>query len=69
MQRKKQKRKSKRKQPYKHGVPAKYTKGSKNPRKKAAEIKRTAKLYKEGKKINLKAVEKSRVKQAKKRRK
>ena len=69
MQRKKQKRKSKRKQPYKHGVEAKYTKGSKNPKKKAAEIKRTAKLYKAGKKINLKAVEKSRVKQAKKRRK
>ena len=37
--------------------------------KKAAEIKRTAKLYKAGKKINLKAVEKSRVKQSKKMRK
>ena len=33
------KTKSKRKQPYKYGVPAKYTKGAKNPRKKAAEIK------------------------------
>ena len=69
MQRKKQKRKSKRKQPYKHGVPAKYTKGSKNPKKKAAEIKRTAKLYKQGKRINLKAVEKSRVGQAERRKK
>ena len=63
------KTKSKRKQPYKYGVPTKYTKGAKNPRKKAAEIKRTAKLYKQGKRINLKEVEKSRVRQAKKRKK
>ena len=50
-------------------MPAKYTKGAKNPRKKAAEIKRTARLYKQGKRINLKAVEKSRVGQAKRRKK
>ena len=54
---------SRRTQPYKHGVPAKYLKGLSptEAKKRAAEIKRTAKAYREGKKINLKAVQKSRV--------
>ena len=53
----------KRTQPYKHGVPAKYVEGLSPAaaKRKAAEIKRTAKAYKEGKKIDLKAVQKSRV--------
>lgn len=33
----------------KAGVPKKYVRGSKNPRKAEAEIKRTSKLYKQGK--------------------
>tara|TARA_B100001109_G_C18850547_1_gene469050 strand:+ start:1373 stop:1600 length:228 start_codon:yes stop_codon:yes gene_type:complete len=33
----------------KGGVPKKYVRGSKNPRKAEAEIKRTARLYKQGK--------------------
>ena len=33
----------------KRGVPKKYVKGSKNPRSAEAEIKRTQKLYKQGK--------------------
>tara|TARA_R100000664_G_scaffold33842_1_gene52283 strand:- start:2037 stop:2216 length:180 start_codon:yes stop_codon:yes gene_type:complete len=33
----------------KTGVPKKYVKGAKNPKARAAEIKRTAKLYKAGK--------------------
>ena len=33
----------------KTGVPKKYVKGAKNPKARAAEIKRTAKLYREGK--------------------
>ncbi len=33
----------------KRGVPKKYVKGSKNPRKAESEIKRTARLYKQGK--------------------
>ena len=54
---------SKRKQPYRYGVPAKYVEGlsPSAAKKKATEIKRTAKAYREGKKINLKAVQKSRV--------
>tara|TARA_A100001391_G_scaffold14875_1_gene8474 strand:+ start:391 stop:585 length:195 start_codon:yes stop_codon:yes gene_type:complete len=32
-----------------HGVPEKYVKGAKNPKARAREIKRTAKLYREGK--------------------
>tara|TARA_Y100001938_G_scaffold146675_1_gene226046 strand:+ start:966 stop:1160 length:195 start_codon:yes stop_codon:yes gene_type:complete len=54
---------SKRTQPYKYGVPAKYLSGLSDSaaKKKAAEIKRTAKAYKAGKRINLKAVQKSRV--------
>lgn len=52
---------AKRKVKYEKGVPAKYLKNKKNPKSKvAAEIKRTAKLYKEGKRIDLKAVQKSR---------
>ena len=60
-------KKSKRKVPYEKGVPSKYLKNKKNPKSKvAAEIKRTAKLYKEGKYINLKAVQKSRAVRKKK---
>mgnify|MGYP003148243129 FL=1 len=55
------KRKSKRKVKYEKGVPAKYLKNKKNPKSQvAAEIRRTAKAYKEGKYIDLKAVQKSR---------
>ena len=55
------KKRSKRKVKYEKGVPAKYLKNKKNPKSKvAAEIKRTAKAYKEGRRINLKAVQKSR---------
>jgi len=61
-------KKRKRKQPYKHGVPAKYTSGAKSPRAKAAEIKRTAAAYKRGEKIDVKAVERSRVAQGKRKR-
>ena len=60
-------KKSRRKVKYEKGVPAKYLKNKKNPKSKvAAEIKRTAKLYKEGKRINLKAVQKSRAVRKKK---
>ena len=62
------KKSSRRTQPYKHGVPAKYTAGAKNPKKKASEMKKTSKAYKAGKKINVKAVERSRVAQGKKKR-
>ena len=56
-----QKRKSRRKVRYEKGVPAKYLQNKKNPKSKvAAEIKRTAKAYKEGRYIDLKAVQKSR---------
>ena len=53
---------SKRTQPYRYGVPAKYLEGLSpaEAKKRAAEIKRTAKANKEGKRINLKAVQKSR---------
>ena len=55
------KRKSRRKVKYEKGVPAKYLKNKKNSKSQvAAEIRRTAKAYKQGKKINLKAVAKSR---------
>ncbi len=33
----------------KKGVPKKYVKGAKNPKKREAEIKRTSKLYRQGK--------------------
>ena len=56
-----QKRKSRRKVKYEKGVSAKYLKNKKNPKSQvAAEIRRTAKAYKQGKYINLKAVQKSR---------
>ena len=49
----KKKKKNKRKFPTvpktKGGVPLKYVRGAKNPKKREAEIKRTAKLYREGK--------------------
>ena len=53
---------AKRTQPYRYGVPAKYLAGLSDAaaKKRAAEIKRTAKLYKAGKKVNIKAVQKSR---------
>ena len=47
----------------KTGVPKKYLSGSKNRAAKAAEIKKTAELYKKGLFIDIKAVQKSRVKQ------
>ena len=56
---------SKRKQPYRYGVPAKYVEGlsPSAAKKKAAEIKRTAEAYKKGQYIDIKAVSKSRTKQ------
>ena len=47
----------------KTGVPKKYLSGSKNKSAKAAEIKRTAELYKKGAYIDIKAVSKSRTEQ------
>ena len=49
----------------KTGVPKKYLAGAKNKKKKAAEIKKTAQAYKEGRPINVRAVSKSRAAQAK----
>lgn len=49
----------------KTGIPKKYVAGSKSPSKKAAEIKRTAKAYKQGKSIDIKAVSASRAAQSK----
>lgn len=64
------KRKSKkRKVRYEKGVPSKYLSGSRNKSTKAAEMKRTANAYKEGRYIDLKKVQKSRVNQGKKRKK
>ena len=62
---------AKRKQPYRYGVPAKYLEGLSDAaaKKRAAEIKRTAKAYKLGKKVNIKKVQKSRVSDKKKRKK
>ena len=59
---------SKRKQPYRYGVPAKYLEGLSDAaaKKRAAEIKRTAKAYKLGKKVNIKKVQKSRISDKKK---
>ena len=55
------KKRSRRKVKYEKGVPAKYLKNKKNSKSKvAAEIRRTAKAYKEGRRIDLKAVQKSR---------
>ena len=60
---------TRRKAPYEKGVPAKYLKNKKNSKAKvAAEIKRTAKAYKEGRYIDLKAVQKSRATKRKKKR-
>ena len=47
----------------KTGIPKKYLSGSKNRAAKAAEIKKTAELYKKGAYIDIKAVQKSRVAQ------
>ena len=60
---------AKKKQPYRYGVPAKYLEGLSDAaaKKRAAEIKRTAKAYKLGKKVNIKKVQKSRVSDKKKR--
>ncbi len=44
-------------------IPENYLKGSKNRATKAAEIRRTAALYRAGKYINIKAIQKSRVNQ------
>jgi|TARA_R100000005_G_scaffold73717_1_gene40941 hypothetical protein len=59
---------NRRTQPYRHGVPAKYLKGLSptEAKKRAAEIKRTAKAYKEGKRVNIAAVSKSRAKSGRK---
>ena len=61
----------KRTQPYRFGVPAKYLAGLSDPaaKKRAAEIKRTAKKYKAGKKVDIKKVQKSRVADKKKKKK
>ena len=47
----------------KTGIPTAYLKGARNKATKAAEIKRTAALYKAGKYIDIKAVQQSRVNQ------
>lgn len=49
-------------QPYRYGVPAKYLEGLSDAeaKKRALEILATAKKYKEGKKVDIKKVEKSR---------
>lgn len=54
---------SRRTQPYRFGVPAKYLEGLSDSaaRQRAAEIKRTAKAYKAGKKVNIRKVQKSRM--------
>ena len=62
-------KKSKRKVKYEKGVPAKYLQNKRNSKASVArEIRSTAKAYKEGRYIDLKAVQKSRaVKKRKKR--
>ena len=58
----------KRKNKYEKGVPAKYLKNKKNSKASVArEIKATAKAYREGRYIDLKAVQKSRATRKKKR--
>ena len=47
----------------KTGEPLKYVRGSRNPSAKGAEMKRTRKAYKEGRKINVAAVSRSRAAQ------
>ena len=49
----------------KTGLPKKYLAGAKNKKKKAAEMKATAKAYKAGKTINVAAISKSRSDQGK----
>ena len=60
---------AKRTQPYRFGVPAKYLEGLSDAeaKKRAAEIKRTAKAYKAGKRINTKKVQQSRLSDKKRR--
>ena len=54
-------KRSRRKVKYERGVPSKYLKNKKNSKASVArEIKATAKAYKEGRYIDLKAVQKSR---------
>ena len=53
----------------KTGLPEKYLRGSRSRSAKAKEIKRTAKAYKEGRKIDVKAVSASRTAQAKRKKK
>ena len=60
------KRKFKKVPKTKTGVPKIYVSGAKNPKAREAEIKRTAKKYKAGKKVNIKKVQKSRVSDKKK---
>jgi hypothetical protein len=61
-------KRSKRKVKYEKGVPAKYLKNKKNSKTSVArEIKSTAKAYKEGRYIDLKAVQKSRATKKRKR--
>ena len=61
-------KKSRRKVPYEKGVPKKYLDNKKRSRSSvAAEIKRTSKAYKEGRSIDLKAVQKSRATKKRKR--
>ena len=60
-------KRSRRKVKYEKGVPAKYLKNKKNSKSSvASEIRRTAKAYKQGKYIDLKAVQKSRAVRKKK---
>ena len=53
---------AKRTQPYRYGVPAKYLEGLSNAqsKKRALEILATRKKYKEGKKVDIEKVERSR---------
>ena len=61
-------KRSRRKVKYERGVPSKYLKNKKNSKASVArEIKATSKAYKEGRYIDLKAVQKSRATKKKKR--
>ena len=65
----KKRKKSRRKVPYEKGVPSKYLKNKKNSKASVArEIKATTKAYREGRYIDLKAVQKSRATKKRKRR-
>ena len=62
-------KRSRRKVKYERGVPSKYLKNKKNSKASVArEIKATAKAYREGRYIDLKAVQKSRATKKRKRR-